>query len=170
MGEPAPAYALLRCPPDRIRCSCSEHDDDEQGGNSYRIGPTSPEIHWSEFRPSQSDCERRKIARPRSCASSVGVAPLTIGGAMSKARYPTADARQTTFALCKERRRRQLPARRAREAPKKSWRVPAIPLRQAGPRLTNTLQAPGRNPLTQTGSAGIPLNSWPSPQRPPHIS
>jgi hypothetical protein len=38
---------------------------------------------------------------------------------MSKARYPTADARQTTFALCKERRRRQLPARRAREAPKK---------------------------------------------------
>jgi len=119
MGEPAPAYALLRCPPDGIRCSCSEHDDDEQGGNSYRIGPTSPEIHWSEFRPSQSDCERRKIARPRSCASSVGVAPLTIGGAMSKARYPTADARQTTFALCKERLRRQLPARRAREAPKK---------------------------------------------------
>jgi hypothetical protein len=38
---------------------------------------------------------------------------------MSKARYKTADARQTTFALCKERRRRQLPARRAREAPKK---------------------------------------------------
>ena len=103
---------------------------------------------------------------------------------MSRARYPTADARQTTFALCKERRRRQLPARRAREAPKKlegaadlqeemaeqrssvpsdptktaatqraspraeraieqsaiaraitnKWRVPAIPLRQAGPR------------------------------------
>jgi hypothetical protein len=69
---------------------------------------------------------------------------------MSKARYPTADARQTTFALCKERRRRQLPARRAREAPKKLEGAghPATP---SGPPLTNTLQAPGRNPLTPNG-------------------
>jgi len=47
MGEPAPAYALLRCPPDRIRCACSEHDDDEQGGNGDRVGPARPEVHPS---------------------------------------------------------------------------------------------------------------------------
>ena len=52
---------------------------------------------------------------------------------------------------------------------RQSWRVPAIPLRQAGPRLTNTLQAPGHNPFTGNGIGWNP-QGWPSPQRPPHLS
>ena len=58
---------------------------------------------------------------------------------MASVRFPRSVAAAISFQRDEGDKRRQ------------SWRVPAIPLRQAGPRLTNTLQAPGRNPFTGNG-------------------
>jgi hypothetical protein len=108
------------------------------------------------------DCERRnRVSQIR--ASSVGVAPLTIGEAMSKARSPTR-TKHSTIVPCEERRRRQL-LRDARE--KRLYQIggcqpPATP---SGPPLTNTLQAPRHDPSPEVGSAGISPDGWPSPQK-----
>jgi hypothetical protein len=57
---------------------------------------------------------------------------------------------------------RQPSATGARSA--QNWRVLANPLRQAGPRLTNTLQAPSRNPSTGMDRAGNPPSSGLAPK------
>ena len=51
-----------------------------------------------------------------------------------------------------------------REKRQKQWRVLVNPLRQAGPRLTNTLQAPSRNPSIRNGSAGNPPSTGLAPK------
>jgi hypothetical protein len=56
-----------------------------------------------------------------------------------------------------------------REKRQKQWRVLVNPLRQAGPRLTNTLQAPSRNPSIGMDWLEIPPQvAWP-PKAASHI-
>src|SRR5687767_9445524 len=75
---------------------------------------------------------------PANRALSVGVAPLTIGGSMSKARH-SSPVKAKTRALCEEGRRRQLPARRAREA-LKQWAGRAMHSRKPQPRRRRAAQ------------------------------
>jgi hypothetical protein len=91
------------------------------------------------------DCERREIARRR-----------------------TEEERAEAFFLCEQRRRRRISRAIARAITRiGGCQPPATP---SGPPLTNTLQAPRRDPSPEVGSAGISPGGWPSPQRPPHLS
>jgi hypothetical protein len=74
-----------------------------------------------------------------------------------------AEARQTTSALCEERRRRQLPARPARETPKKEMEGVSQPATPSGP--PSDQHPPGSKPQPiRNGSAGNPPSSGLAPK------